>query len=225
MWNKFLPLPALLALSSAAHAQFSGQQIFAPAGGLVLGLESTDLDGDGDLDLVILSGTNLSWLENTGAGGFVFQNLITLANGGYALHLADLDGDGDDDFLIGSGAGISILRNYGNGSVSGAVLIYNSPVRFFRPGDLDADGDTDLITWSSSQKTITLKNNGNGTFQAPQSAPDNPFGSWSESLAVADLNGDGAVDYLLSDDSSGDFLFRNLGNGTFYGRNAIRGQL
>ncbi len=207
--------------------QFAGQRTFAFAGGAAPCLEKTDLDSDGDLNLVILTGNGLSWLENTGSSGFVFHNLLNLPGGQSELHLGDLDGDGDgdDDFWIGSNAGISIVRNYGNGSVSGAVLIHGFPVRFFGPGDLDADGDLDVVAWSTTQKTLTLKNNGNGTFQPAQSAPDNPFGLWSTGFAVADLNGDGAVEYVLCDFDGPEHLFENLGDGTFAVGSRIQSEL
>ncbi|HRW99865.1 MAG TPA: FG-GAP-like repeat-containing protein, partial [Cyclobacteriaceae bacterium] len=59
-----------------------------------------DLDGDGDQD-VILSGTELSWLENDGGGGFsshTIENALTQM----MVHAADMDLDGDLDVVASS---------------------------------------------------------------------------------------------------------------------------
>ena len=58
-----------------------------------------DLDGDGDLDLVLAKGRHKPLLDrvllNDGKGGFVASDLGPTADRTYTAALADLDGDGD----------------------------------------------------------------------------------------------------------------------------------
>src|ERR671910_3758234 len=62
-----------------------------------------DLDGDGDLDLVLAKGRHDPLrdrvLLNNGRGAFVASDLGPTADRTYTAALADLDGDGDLDVL------------------------------------------------------------------------------------------------------------------------------
>ncbi len=62
-----------------------------------------DLDGDGDLDLVLAKGRHTPILDrvllNDGKGGFVASDLGPVADRTYTAALADIDGDGDLDVL------------------------------------------------------------------------------------------------------------------------------
>ncbi|MDQ3264447.1 MAG: FG-GAP-like repeat-containing protein [Myxococcota bacterium] len=91
--------------------------------GLVAGVSSGDLDGDGDFDLLLVSGTRRRVLAmlNNGAGVFTEREVYTIPDalfsyleGGTALTvgmshadttaLGDIDGDGDLDLIVGSWA-------------------------------------------------------------------------------------------------------------------------
>jgi hypothetical protein len=73
-------------------------------------LEATDLDGDGDTDLLLAHGDTLDdgiafkpyhgveWLENTGAAPFTAHRIGALY-GAHRAEAADLDGDGDRDVV------------------------------------------------------------------------------------------------------------------------------
>ena len=62
-----------------------------------------DLDGDGDLDLVLAKGRHTPLLDrvllNNGKGAFVASNLGPTADRTYTAAVADLDEDGDLDVL------------------------------------------------------------------------------------------------------------------------------
>ncbi|MGH1362246.1 MAG: FG-GAP-like repeat-containing protein [Calditrichia bacterium] len=131
-----------------------------------------DLDGDGDLDMISgeFSG-NLNFFRNTGtATNPVFtledQNYLGLDVGSFSSpHLADLDNDGDADLLIGSDdQGLSLCRNYGTPQVPDFQLDPSFDLGFVHPdvhpttGDLDNDGDLDLICGTDGGGIVFFEN-------------------------------------------------------------------
>ncbi|MCP4809599.1 MAG: VCBS repeat-containing protein [Proteobacteria bacterium] len=66
---------------------------------------ATDLDGDGDADVLSASSGDdkIAWYENQGGGVFGAQQVITTsADGAVSVYSTDLDGDGDADVLSAS---------------------------------------------------------------------------------------------------------------------------
>ena len=66
---------------------------------------ATDLDGDGDMDVLSASELDdkIAWYPNNGSGNFGPQQVITTAaNGAQSVYATDLDGDGDMDVLSAS---------------------------------------------------------------------------------------------------------------------------
>ena len=73
-----------------------------------------------------------------------------------------------------------------------------SPPRELRAGDLEADGDVDLVNVTVDGVSALL-NHGDGRFA---SAAVSPVGFWRDAVAVADLNGDAGVEIALGRGSS-----------------------
>jgi uncharacterized protein (DUF2141 family) len=129
-----------------------------------------DLDGDGDLDLVV--GESSGWLNyyrnDGGPSGPRFALVsdefeqIQLGRRSAPL-LADLDGDRDLDLLVGSESnGIGLFRN--EGSRTGPRLVRDSAFRVGAPilaapsaGDLDGDGDLDLVVGGAGGGAVYLE--------------------------------------------------------------------
>jgi hypothetical protein len=66
---------------------------------------ATDLDGDGDADVLSASQADdkIAWYENLGGGNFGSQQVITTsADRAWSVYATDLDGDGDADVLSAS---------------------------------------------------------------------------------------------------------------------------
>lgn len=81
--------------------------------------------------------------------------------------------------------------------------------------DFNHDGKLDLAEAEAGSGTLVLLGNGDGTFQNPLASPVGQGGR-SPANAIADLNGDGALDFLSADANldTVDIVLGN-GNGTF----------
>ncbi|MCJ7486733.1 MAG: FG-GAP-like repeat-containing protein, partial [Candidatus Aminicenantes bacterium] len=85
---------------------------------------SADIDGDGDLDLLVISQDNVILVRNPGSGNFALANFeittlvddtgFTVGCGGSCISAADLDNDGDIDFVAGTVNDLPYLVIYKN---------------------------------------------------------------------------------------------------------------
>jgi uncharacterized delta-60 repeat protein len=197
---------------------------FAPADNYATGDQPysvfcADLDGDGDLDLVVVNSLSntASVLMNNGDGTFPAKVDYGVGDEPFSVFCADLDGDGDLDLTVAnrSSGNISILRNNGNGIFQpkvdyGAGVGSNS----IFCADLDGDGDMDLAVSNAGSNNISiLKNNGDGTFQ---NKTDYGVGDTPGSIFCADLDGDGDLDLAVTNRNSNSVsILKNNGDGTF----------
>jgi hypothetical protein len=134
------------------------------------GLVAADLDGDGDLDLILPAGDNLEdfdaypqpyhgcyWFENKGGWKFEMHRINDLG-GTYAAAVGDLDGDGDQDVVLVSltndwlqpgNASIIWLENDGKQNFT-AWQIGSHPLHLVTAavGDLNGDGRLDIVAGS-----------------------------------------------------------------------------
>ncbi len=182
------------------------------------GAASSDLDGDGDVDLAVVRDDGLSLYINN-AGRFERRVVpITLDADAVALSvsLADIDGDGDADvyvsafvtfpafksatFNVPSHAKKNImLRNDGNltftdvTAVTGTAGLNNTFHTTF--ADLDGDRDQDMILSQNTGEVEILENTGDGTFK--NIGLKTGYGFWM-GLAVGDIDADGDPDIFVS---------------------------
>jgi hypothetical protein len=85
--------------------------------------ELTDMDIDGDLDLLMAHSGALAWQENIdGKGNLGPRNFVSSgreAEYTFTLSSSDLDGDGDRDVLSGSSSGVKWYESRPIGDVNG----------------------------------------------------------------------------------------------------------
>ncbi|MBK8100699.1 MAG: VCBS repeat-containing protein [Planctomycetes bacterium] len=190
----------------------------AAAPGAIEHYRLADLDGDGDLDLVVASGSSVRVLTNDGSGDFDPAALATEPGGpADGLRLADLDGDENVDLVRINSSGVLWNRNLGGGQFGPNVVLLPDATAVqgtLDVGDFDGDGDNDVLTTvatTGSDRAI-LVNDGSGNFAV------SPTMRWTSTdtpyyMAVADLDGDGDLD--LVEHRWELRLHRNLGAGVF----------
>jgi hypothetical protein len=121
--------------------------------------------------------------------------------------MADFNGDGKDDVVTAnSGSGDVSVRLGRNRRLLGKEHTYaTGPVSSVAVGDLNGDGDVDLLT-DGGDTVAALLGNGDGTFQPATGGADVPSGSIDFSqLRIGDLDGDGFLDLVApaGDDDPG----------------------
>ena len=189
-----------------------------------------DLDGDGDLDAIVMAADAnccnqiYGVFMNDGTANFSLHPTIptiTLISGAGEAALGDVDGDGDLDAMItGGNVGLGTYLNDGSGGlVLSASMLPFGGLQAVRLGDVDDDGDLDAVTGASPAMDVCF-NDGGGVFVSGIfSGKGSVFGSTpGDQFTLADVNGDGTID--LATTCSGACiaparLFFNDGTGVF----------
>lgn len=174
-----------------------------PVGLSVRDVGAADMNEDGALDLLVVAGTTVGVYLNDGTGQFTLGATRAINPISFELAVGDFTGDGHADVLCSSyqGANISLVPGTGTGGLGAlqnvAVLSRTYHVNF---GDMDGDGDLDLLINIDRGIVQVLLNDGRGQF-APATAVLIGLEPFSMA-AAADLNGDGALDIYTGNDVS-----------------------
>jgi Tol biopolymer transport system component len=154
-----------------------------------------DFDGDGVNDLAASGNGAISVLIGDGEGGFSFPTHWAFGDF-YRLLAGDVNADGLPDLVAGS-SDIQVLLNAGGGSFDVMPTLPIPGVLGMALGDFDTDGRLDIAASSTGSQTWILRGHNDGTFGHPQAVAPGAF-----DLAAADMNGDGAIDVLGTQDTS-----------------------
>ena len=171
-------------------------QTFDGSGTSETALATTDANGDGLLDLFV--GDNAGGVSvclGDGDGGFACGPEAGLPNGGpWMIAAGDLDGDGHVGVAVASSSvnGVEVL--YGDGAGGFADTSFLPAGTFpiaIDLGDLDGDGDLDVISSNFVGNDYTLYENDGGTLVFSRSLPAVQAGSC---MTLHDRDGDGRLD-------------------------------
>ena len=188
---------------------------------------ATDLDGDGDNDVLATSSLDdtLVWFENLdGLGNFGPSQLIDddFYNPEH-IYAIDIDNDTDQDVLLSVGGDLYLYKNQGDGSFLARVAIDSQNNRDFNDiefTDLDGDNDLDLIVSVYYDIFYYFNTDGQGTF-----GPRQVFNlSGISEIEIADFNGDNHNDIaFIKLNQTGDRIswVANNGSGVFGAENIV----
>jgi len=182
-----------------------------------------DVDGDGDLDLVAGNSAqaNRLYMNNGTAdpfSGVAGSDISSDAHYTMSIALADVDGDGDLDLVAGNWNQTNrlYLNNGTADPFSGiAGLDISSDVHntwFTALGDVDGNGDLDLVVGNEAQANRLYLNNGTADpFSGVAGSDISSDAHYTMSIALADVDGDGDLDLVAGNVNQTNRLYLNNG--------------
>lgn len=161
-----------------------------------------DLDGDGDDDCLGLQSGNLVVMRQNGP--HTFATVVIAVNPGFRPTLGDLDDDGDLDIAVGTypTVGVQPYLNQGGNFVAGplitAAFATGASMSGVAVGDIDADGQNDVVGIDLSLVTVLRRSGPGLTYDAPR------YFAVAGARRLADIDQDGDLDLI------GDYGARNV---------------
>ncbi|HET7502446.1 MAG TPA: tandem-95 repeat protein [Kofleriaceae bacterium] len=169
------------------------------------GMVAADLDGDGNLDLAVASGTSsvAVWF-GTAAGLSGTPTALTVASTPLAVAAGDFDGDGATDLAALTAGTTTLLRRTGRSftQLGAPVATGGSGATAVIAANLDGDAAQDVIVASATSSTAGLLLGGPGGFAGARALPASTGAIAASATVSADFNGDGLADLAIVDPSA-----------------------
>ncbi len=188
--------------------------LLSPLSGPLGFVESVDLEGDGDDDLLITASdpsghTVLLWVESQGGGAFAPRPAQFLPSGVTRLRMIaeDLDGDGIRDAAFLTPTTIerfatSGLSFFGLPPIPHGLVGLGGDTTALRAFDLEGDGDLDFVVSESAAVGFQVILDQGGTHTAGPvtvSSQPNPSTIRRCLIGVGDIDGDGLAEIVCHD--------------------------
>jgi hypothetical protein len=179
-----------------------------------------DIDGDGDLDVVVSNDSPDGKMvyRNDGKANFVLSSSWGEPSWNTRnTSLVDVNGDHFPDLVVANRKSRSyIILNDGAGNFAKErwIAIPSESATTILAADFNGDGLIDLaVPHRDAGGSKVLFNDGKMNFE--NSTTFGPTVSSTRACAAGDLNGDGAIDLILGDDRSGAMVCINDEKGNF----------
>lgn len=186
-----------------------------------------DADGDGDMDLYVVSGGNEEkagseyyedrLYENTGGGNFIKASSALPANriSGSCVQSGDFDNDGDLDLFVGGklipgkyplSPGSYLLKNESSNGVIKFIDVSRDVAPFMSEFgmvsdaewlDVDGDKNLDLVVVGEWTSIKVIKNLGDKFEDVSINSGLDEHTGWWYSIAAADFDNDGDKDFIV----------------------------
>ena len=208
--------------NAASTPMDSGNPLFLPGvlydsgGANPSSVAVADVNGDGKPDVIVANSFGRSVGVLLGNGDGTFQTAVTYpCPQPNFVAVADVNGDGKPDVIVatwgvvGTSDGlVGVLMGNGDGTFQ-PVVLYDSggiDASSLAVADVNGDGKPDIVVTNSfcrgNDSCLTgsvgvLLGNGDGTFQPSVTYGSGGYGG-ANSVAIADLNGDGKLDLVVA---------------------------
>ena len=173
-----------------------------------------DVNGDGNPDLLVATGTSVAVLLGDGTGEFSAAGNAPATAG----TLADVNGDGVLDAIVTTAGTntVAVLLGTGNGGFGPATdYAVGADPQAVTVADVNGDGRPDIIVANTFTGTLSLLlGTGGGGFAPATSIPLPGVSPSPVSVTAADVNGDGNPDLLVATGTGVQVLLGD-GNGGF----------
>jgi hypothetical protein len=208
------------------------------SGSFPLMITTADINGDGNLDLVV-AGTDVCILLGNGDGSFQYPlgfDAGYAPDGALFPAVADFNGDQKPDIAsvvgnYGSTSYLNLLFNLGGAQMQAPPVLnvhppYLNPVTLgiatLVTADFNKDGRADIATGVYGYVDVyrfgyvdVFLGTGNGQFALPPGAYPVPGGAGPQAIAAGDFNGDSNTDLMVVDTAGYIDFFAGNGDGTF----------
>ena len=179
-----------------------------------------DLDGDGDLDVVLSNDHPDPKLVYRNDGKGRFEVASEWGDPRWPTRnasVADLDGDGRRD-IVAANRGIGanhVCRNDGQGGFGAECAVFSKEsATTIAPADFDGDGSIDLaVPHRDGGQSFVYLNQGVARFSEQRRIPFGPPDAAIRVAEAADLDGDGLLDIVASDERRGVAIYFALPGG------------
>ncbi len=199
-------VPGRMALSSSALGS-PVEHLINDEYYLSFGIDSADLDGDGDTDIVGVaegSRTVAVWWNEGGSPPTLVKEVIDTVNEPSAIRAADISGDGLPDVVVAMNPAVGKIRwwrNDGGAPVTwtrGDIdMDWGSSFEVFTD-DVDGDGRADVLSTSYDRKEVAWwHNDGGDSISWTKHTVDAGFDG-AHSVCTGDFDGDGDRDLVAA---------------------------
>jgi len=207
-------------------APAAGINLYSMSGGLIV----DDFERDGLFDVVTSDFGQcapMHFFHNNGDGTFTDRTAqagLSDQLGGLNLIQTDYNNDGCLDITVLRGAWefpqrMSLLRNNCDGTFTDVTKAagLDLPVQTQTAvwADIDNDGYLDLFVGNENGPSHLFRNKGDGTFEDISHAAGVDRVAYTKAVVAADYDGDGFVDFYVSNLDGDHFLYHNNRNRTF----------